>query len=96
MPTGIADESSRGYEVRKRHRQSALEELRRSTPTCDMPVGSAASSSGIQGYNRRVCRVAAMPDHVESPGGLSPPGAPRTVHDRLESHGSRCSAVAMA
>src|SRR5215831_12583553 len=33
---------------------------------------------------------------VESPGGLSPPGAPRTVHDRLESHGSRCSAVAMA
>src|SRR5262245_41746073 len=34
--------------------------------------------------------------HVESPGGLSPPGAPKTVHDPLESHGSRCSAVAMA
>src|SRR6478672_12060772 len=33
---------------------------------------------------------------VESPGGISPPGAPRTVHDPLESHGSRCSAVAMA
>jgi len=33
--------------------------------------------------------------HVESPGGISPPGAPRTVHDPLESHGSRCSAVAM-
>src|ERR1700694_950421 len=32
---------------------------------------------------------------VESPGGISPPGAPRTVHDPLESHGSRCSAVAM-
>jgi len=32
---------------------------------------------------------------VESPGGISPPGAPRTVRDRLESHGSRCSAVAM-
>ena len=31
----------------------------------------------------------------ESPGGVSPPGAPRTVHDPLESHGSRCSAVAM-
>src|ERR1700726_407421 len=31
----------------------------------------------------------------ESPGGISPPGAPRTVHDPLESHGSRCSAVAM-
>ena len=34
--------------------------------------------------------------HVESPGGISPPGAPRTVHDPLESHGSRCSAVAVA
>src|SRR6202022_2321457 len=32
---------------------------------------------------------------VESPGGIPPPGAPRTVHDPLESHGSRCSAVAM-
>ena|SRR5580692_8959409 len=32
---------------------------------------------------------------VESPGGISPPGAPRTLHDPLESHGSRCSAVAM-
>src|SRR5262249_14328214 len=32
---------------------------------------------------------------AESPGGISPPGAPRTVHDPLESHGSRCSAVAM-
>ena len=31
----------------------------------------------------------------ESPGGISPPGAPRTVRDPLESHGSRCSAVAM-
>src|SRR5262249_36096584 len=30
---------------------------------------------------------------VESPGELSPPGAPKTVHDPLESHGSRCSAV---
>ena len=32
---------------------------------------------------------------VESPGGISPPGAPRTVHDPLESHGSRCSAVTL-
>src|SRR6516162_9904964 len=32
---------------------------------------------------------------VESPEGISPPGAPRTVHDSLESHGSRCSAVAL-
>ena len=33
---------------------------------------------------------------VESPRGLSPPGAPRTVREPLDSHGSRCSAVAMA
>src|SRR6516165_4320980 len=38
---------------------------------------------------------AALVTHVESPGGISPPGAPRTVHDSLESHGSRCSAVAL-
>ena len=35
------------------------------------------------------------PSNVESPGGISPPGAPRTVHDPLESRGSRCSAVPM-
>ena len=29
----------------------------------------------------------------ESPGGISPPGAPRTVLEPLGSHGSRCSAV---
>ena len=33
---------------------------------------------------------------VESPTGLSPPGAPRTVREPLNSYGSRCSAVAMA
>ena len=32
---------------------------------------------------------------VESPGRISPPGAHRTVHDPLESHGSRCSAAAV-
>ncbi len=31
----------------------------------------------------------------ESPGGISPPGAPRTVREPLDSHGSRCSAVEM-
>jgi hypothetical protein len=30
---------------------------------------------------------------VESPGGISPPGAPKTVREPLDSHGSRCSAV---
>src|ERR1700719_4771691 len=33
---------------------------------------------------------------VESRGGLSPPGAPRSVREPLDSHGSRCSAVSMA
>jgi len=32
---------------------------------------------------------------VESPGGISPPGAPKTVREPLDSHGSRCSAVSM-
>jgi putative tryptophan/tyrosine transport system substrate-binding protein len=33
---------------------------------------------------------------VESRGGISPPRAPRTVHEPLDSHGSRWSAVAIA
>src|SRR5262245_38302647 len=33
--------------------------------------------------------------HVESRGGTSPPRAPRTVREPLDSYGSRCSAVAM-
>ena len=32
---------------------------------------------------------------VESRGGISPPRAPRTVREPLDSYGSRCSAVAM-
>jgi len=30
------------------------------------------------------------------PAGLSPPGAPRSVREPLDSYGSRCSAVSMA
>ncbi len=37
----------------------------------------------------------AMPTHVELPRGVSPPGAPRTVREPLDSYGSRCSAVSM-
>ena len=33
---------------------------------------------------------------VVSPGGISPAGAPRSVREPLDSHGSRCSAVSMA
>jgi len=32
----------------------------------------------------------------ESRGGFSPPRAPRTVREPLDSHGSRCSTVALA
>src|SRR6201993_743870 len=32
---------------------------------------------------------------VESPGGFSPPGAPRSVRESLDSYGSRCSAGSM-
>ena len=32
---------------------------------------------------------------VEWPGGLSPPGSPRTVREPLDSYGSHCPAVAM-
>ena len=40
---------------------------------------------------------AAIPDaEGESPGGISPPGAPRSVREPLDSYGSRCSAVSMA
>src|SRR5215469_3264464 len=31
-------------------------------------------------------------ESVEWPGGLSPPGSPRTVREPLDSYGSRCSA----
>src|SRR6266446_4266250 len=37
------------------------------------------------------CRRSGRP-FGESPGGISPPGAPRTVREPLDSHGSRCSA----
>src|SRR5215471_9893634 len=51
--------------------------------------------SRIIGLQRTRLRWAQTDAIVESPGGISPPGAPRTVHDPLESHGSRCSAVAI-
>jgi hypothetical protein len=41
----------------------------------------------LGGGNRSSCRV---------PGGVSPPGAPRSVREPLDSYGSRCSAVSVA
>jgi hypothetical protein len=44
---------------------------------------------------RTQCRSRFWAESVESPGGISPPGAPKTVREPLDSHGSRCSAVSM-
>ena len=41
-------------------------------------------------------QLMATTGYVESPGGVSPPGAPRSVREPLDSYGSRCSAVSMA
>src|SRR6266478_6892757 len=43
----------------------------------------------------RVADITGTTEFVESPGGISPPGAPKTVREPLDSHGSRCSAVSM-
>ena len=49
------------------------------------------------GFRQTIAELRVQRDAiVESPGGIAPPGAPKTVRDPLESHGSRCSAVAMA
>jgi len=58
-------------------------------------------SAGEQGFpdsvSKQTCSKSRITSEVvESPGGLSPPGAPRTVREPLDSYGSRCSAVAMA
>src|SRR6516165_8159849 len=54
--------------------------------------------SGQRVLAPRACRLFALcrPRRVESPGGFSPAGAPRTVREPLDSYGSRCSAVSMA
>ena len=44
---------------------------------------------------RSLADITTMTGFVESPGGIAPPGAPKTVREPLDSHGSRCSAVSM-
>jgi hypothetical protein len=76
---------------------------RRSGGWCRVDRGAKHSAWTNSASDVRKVRFRARADlsgetndaNVESPGGISPPGAPRTVHDPLESHGSRCSAVAM-
>jgi len=54
-----------------------------------------AQAAGI-GAERRHHGALAVDANDESPEGLSPSGAPRTVREPLASYGSRCSAVAVA
>ena len=69
----------------------ALHESARGT---EQPSAAVRFEVGCRKLTRPSADIVATPADVESPGGISPPGAPRTVHDPLESHGSRCSAVA--
>src|SRR6266700_1990628 len=55
-------------------------------------AGASCRLSGYSGHRAERAPSASVAND-ESPGGISPPGAPRTVHDPLESHGSRCSTV---
>ena len=45
------------------------------------------------GGRRDIRALAEKSGFVELPGGISPPGAPKTVREPLDSHGSRCSTV---
>ena len=54
---------------------------RRRQPTCLVPGGKSKALRSVRDL-----------PNLSSRQGDSPPGAPRTVHDPLESHGSRCSA----
>ena len=56
---------------------------------------SSPRRSLYQTHSGRSAVAAGTRPHVESPGGLSPPGAPRSVREPLDSYGSRCSAVSM-
>src|SRR6516164_8714931 len=49
----------------------------------------------LSGRSDHVTSISSVAN-VESPGGIAPPGAPRSVHEPLDSHGSRCSAASMA
>jgi len=55
----------------------------------------AIPSFAIERALARRGRLHPFEDVVESPRGLSPLGAPRSVREPLGSYGSRCSAVSM-
>ncbi len=67
-------------------------------PTSDITLADVRYRADFVRFtpsNRRSRWGRGMTAVVESPGGISPPGAPRTVRESLDSHGSRCSTVDM-
>src|SRR5260370_2605051 len=60
-----------------------------------LPSRAPVVYGSYQGISCRQRRLSTAAEDVESPGGVSPPGAPRTVREPLDSYGSRCSAVSM-
>src|SRR5258708_144141 len=63
---------------------------------CPDPTGPKWSAYwGAPAAHTRVREAVGAAESVEWPGGLSPPGSPRTVREPLDSYGSRCSAVSM-
>src|SRR5580693_5025277 len=61
-----------------------------------MKLPVAVRQCSLYGEFRTQVGHRARSEKVESPGGISPPGASRSVREPLDSHGSRCSAVSMA
>src|SRR5262245_9843823 len=53
------------------------------------PQHANATHSGE--HSHKAALAVSLSAHVESPGGLSPPGAPSTVRERLDSYGSPMS-----
>src|ERR1700737_3069206 len=60
------------------------------------PLRESTNPRGSRARSRPEPQSRGSHRSVESPGGLSPPGAPRSVREPLDSYGSRCSAVSMA
>ena len=93
-PVGL---SEAGAKVRKGSTRSFDQDF---THDCLWPIAPNRSAAFLSlllrhSGHREALKPEASVAIVELPGGISPSGAPRTVHDPLESHGSRCSAVAM-
>ena len=56
---------------------------------------ASARRSPNRAHSRRLASAAGTAPYVEAAGEVSPPGAPRSVREPLDSYGSRCAAVSM-